>query len=438
MSKISKIKALEILDSRGNPTIEVIIYTGKMRARACVPSGASTGKHEALELRDKNKRRYGGKGILKAVKNVENIIAKKLEGMNITDQKRIDKTLINLDGTKNKSKLGANTILGVSLACARLGARVKNQPLYKYISQMSNIKYQMSKLPIPMFNIINGGKHADSGLDIQEFMIVPAGIKKYSEQLRAGSEIFHALKIILQKYGFRVAVGDEGGFAPRLKDSEAVFKILIKAIKKAGYKPGKDVFIAIDVAASEFTNLYKFTTNFTNKYKFEGKKLTSGEMINIYKKWLKKYPLISIEDGLAEDNWMGWKILSEKLKIKNEKLRIQHLAPNTQHLTPILIGDDLFTTNVERLNKGISLGVANAILIKPNQIGTLTETIDCIKLAQKNNYKIIVSHRSGETSDPFISDLAVACGVDFIKAGAPNRGERTAKYNRLLEIEKGI
>lgn len=406
--KIKSILAYEILDSRGNPTIEVRVQSESgIEARAGVPSGASTGIHEALELRDNDAKRFGGKGVLKACANANTIIAKAVIGMDVDKQKEIDKKMIELDGTENKSKLGANAILGVSLACARLAAKVQNLPLYKHI----RITYQLTnlptyQLPTPMFNIINGGKHADSGLDIQEFMLVPIGLTSFHEKLRAGSEIFHTLKKLLSKRGYTVSVGDEGGFAPKLKNSEEAFDVLIKAIEGAGYQPGKEISLAIDAAASEFFD--------KEKYLFEGKTLDSQQLIEIYQKWAKKYPIISIEDGLAEDDWSGW-----------QKFNLQ----------PILVGDDIFVTNIKRLQKAIDLNVANAILIKLNQIGTLSETIGCIKLAQENDYKVIISHRSGETIDDFIADLAVAVGAEFIKAGAPSRGERVAKYNRLLAIE---
>ncbi|MFA7662601.1 MAG: phosphopyruvate hydratase [Patescibacteria group bacterium] len=406
--KITQLKAIQILDSRGNPTIQVVACSDKVCAKASVPSGASTGKHEACELRDGGKL-FGGKGVLKAIENINKKIFPKLKNQDLTQQE-IDEILIELDGTENKSKLGANAILGVSLACARLGAKFEGLNLFEYIAKVYGLK-KNQQLPVPMMNVINGGKHADSGLDIQEFMLVPAGIKKYSEQVRAGAEIFQALKNILIAKKYKIAVGDEGGFAPSFKNHEEVFEILIQAIKKAGYKAGKEIFLAIDVAASE---LFK-----KNKYNFSGKENFTGEMIEVYEKWVKKYPIISIEDGLAEDDWMGWGILSHDQKLKKT----------------LLVGDDLFTTNIDRLNKGIGLGVANSILIKLNQIGTLSETIECIRLAQANNYKVVISHRSGETSDTFIADLAVAVGAEFIKAGAPNRGERVAKYNRLLEIE---
>ena len=406
--KITKLEAIQILDSRGNPTLQVSAYSGKIKARACVPSGASTGKHEAVELRDGGKLFYG-KGVQKAIKNINSKIESILKNKSLTQQ-RIDEIMIEFDGTENKSRLGANAILGVSLACARLGAKLEKLELYEYIAKTYGYK-KSRKLPVPMMNVINGGQHADSGLDIQEYMIVPAGIKKYKDRLRAGVEIFQTLKKILSSKKYRIAVGDEGGFAPNLKDNEEAFKILVKAIKQAGYTPGKQVFLAIDAAASEFFS--------KKKYVFSGKKKFAGDMIKTYKKWVSKYPLISIEDGLDEDDWMGWGLMRQEKKLDKT----------------LLVGDDLFTTNVDRLSKGIELGVANSILIKLNQIGTLSETIECIRLAQKNKFEIIISHRSGETSDPFISDLAVAVGAGFIKAGAPNRGERVAKYNRLLEID---
>ena len=423
MSKITSIKAREILDSRGNPTLEVkVILENGLESKAAVPSGASTGAHEALELRDNNLNRYGGKGVLNACENVEKIIAPALIGHEPNPQE-IDKLIIDLDGTPNKNKLGANAILGVSLACARVGAKSQNIPLYKYIRetyQLTNLPaYQ---LPIPMLNVINGGRHADNKLDIQEFMIVPlAGSFKnqpnqlFKERMRLSVEFFQMLKnLIKSTYGFSVAVGDEGGFAPSFKNNEEVLKVLMSAAQEARFKIGQDIVFALDVAASEFYDSKE------KKYVFENKKLLSQDLIALYQTWVEKYPIISIEDGLSEDDWDGWK----DLQVHLQKIMI--------------IGDDLFTTNIDRLKKGIEERAANSILIKPNQIGTLTETINCIKLAQANNYKIIISHRSGETSDDFISDLAVAVGADFIKAGAPNRGERVVKYNRLMEIEEEL
>jgi len=423
MSKITSIKAREILDSRGNPTLEVkVILENGMESKAAVPSGASTGAREALELRDNNLNRYGGKGVLNACENVEKIIAPILIGYEPNPQE-IDKLMINLDKTPNKSKLGANAILGVSLACARVSAKSQNIPLYKYIRetyQLANLSaYQ---LPVPMLNVINGGRHADNKLDVQEFMIVPLAEnfknqpdQLFKERMRLSAEFFQILKnIIKSTYGFSVAVGDEGGFAPSFKNNEEVLKVLMSAAQEAGFKIGQDIVFALDVAASEFYDVKE------KKYVFENKKLSSQDLIALYQVWAEKYPIISIEDGLSEDDWAGWRDLHARL----QKIMI--------------VGDDLFTTNIDHLKKGIEERAANSILIKPNQIGTLTETIDCIKFAQANNYKIVISHRSGETSDDFISDLAVAVGADFIKAGAPNRGERVVKYNRLMEIEEEL
>ncbi|MFA5050673.1 MAG: phosphopyruvate hydratase [Patescibacteria group bacterium] len=421
--KIKNIFAREILDSRGNPTLEVkVILENGMESKAAIPSGASTGIHEALELRDNSLNRYGGKGVLNACENVEKIIAPALIGHEPNPQE-IDKLMIDLDGTPNKNKLGANAILGVSLACARVGAKSQNIPLYKYICetyQLTNL--QTYKLPIPMLNVINGGRHADNKLDIQEFMIVPLAEnfknqpdRLFKERIRLSAEFFQILKnIIKSTYGFSVAVGDEGGFAPSFKNNEEVLKVLMSAAQEAGFKIGQDIVFALDVAASEFYDVNE------KKYVFENKKLSSQDLTALYQTWVEKYPIISIEDGLSEDDWAGWRDLHARL----QKIMI--------------VGDDLFTTNIDHLKKGIEERAANSILIKPNQIGTLTETINCIKLAQANNYKIVISHRSGETSDDFISDLAVAVGADFIKAGAPNRGERVAKYNRLMEIEEEL
>jgi len=421
MSKIKKIKAREILDSRGNPTIEVeVVLENKIRAIAAVPSGASTGEFEALELRDGNLNRYNGKGVLNACENVNTKINKALKGEIVTNQKKIDQIMINLDGTENKSDLGANAILGVSLACARAGAMTTNKPLYKYIN--SKFKIQNSKfiLPTPMFNIINGGKHADSGLSIQEFMIVPMGIKGSAERIRAGSEIFHALKTILSAKGYSTGVGDEGGFAPKLDSHTQAFELIIKAIEKSGYKVGKDIVFAIDAAANSFCD------SDSNEYilKPENISLDYQRLIALYSEWIKKYPLFSIEDGLNEEDWNEWGEMKKKLIIENSNLMI--------------VADDLTVTNTKRLQKAIDNNCANAIIIKPNQIGTLTETIECIKTAQKAGWKIIVSHRSGETCDDFIADLAVAVGADFLKSGSLSRSERLAKYNRLMKIKEEI
>ncbi|MDD3101632.1 MAG: phosphopyruvate hydratase [Patescibacteria group bacterium] len=423
MSKITSIRACEILDSRGNPTLEVrVVLENGLESKAAVPSGASTGVHEALELRDNNSNRYGGKGVLKACENVEKIIAPALIGLELNPQE-IDKLMIDLDGTPNKSKLGANAILGVSLACTRAGAKSQNIPLYKYIRETYQLTNLLTyQLPIPMLNVINGGRHADNKLDIQEFMIVPLADslknqpnKLFKERIRLSAEFFQILKnIIKSTYGFSIAVGDEGGFAPSFKNNEEVLKVLMSAAQEAKLKIGQDIVFALDAAASEFYDVKE------KKYIFENKKLSSQDMIDLYQTWIEKYPIISIEDGLSEDDWSGWRDLHARL----QKIMI--------------IGDDLFTTNIDHLKKGIEERAANSILIKPNQIGTLTETINCIKFAQANNYKVVISHRSGETSDDFISDLAVAVNADFIKAGAPNRGERVVKYNRLMEIEEEL
>lgn len=414
--KIDYIHAHEILDSRGNPTVHVtVMLENGRKASASVPSGASTGVHEALELRDGDKKRYRGKGVLKACANVNTKIAKKLKGMDITQQRKIDDLMLLLDGTKNKSKLGANAILGVSLACARLGAQVKKKALYEYLRDTYDIKERGYKMPYPTMNVLNGGAHAGWILDFQEFMIVPQQ-KKFAERVRCGSEIFHALADELKKKGYSTLVGDEGGYAVALKSNEEALKMLMKACISAKYKPGKDVFFAMDPAVSEVYDKK------TKKYvlKVDKKKLSSDEMTKMFAKWVKKYPIISIEDGLDQDDWDGW---------------IRH----TNTLGNIsLVGDDLFVTNVERLQKGIDLGVANAILIKVNQIGSLSEAIDAILLAKQNNYKVSVSHRSGETADTFIADLAVAVNADFIKTGSLSRSERVAKYNRLMEIAEEL
>jgi enolase len=411
MIKIKKITAREILDSRGNPTIEVeVTLNNGMKAWAGVPSGASTGTHEALELRDGDKKRYGGKGVLKAVKNVNKKIAPKVVGMNPTSQKEIDRLMIDLDGTDNKSKLGANAILGVSLAVARAGAMVSKKPLYAYLGKKywSNIK--KVSFPMPTMNILNGGAHAGWSIDIQEFMIAPQQ-KNIKLAIQCGSEVFQALKSILHKKGYAVTVGDEGGYAPKLPGNEKALSIISQAVKAAGYKLGRDVKISIDAAASEFYRDGKYDM------KADGKKRTSDQMTAMYNKWLAKYPFESLEDGLSEDDWAGWEAHTKVLGSKN-----------------VLVGDDLFVTNVVRLQEGVNRKVGNAILIKLNQIGSVTETVETIKLAQKNNYKIAVSHRSGETVDDFIADLAVASGAEYLKTGSLSRSERVTKYNRLMEI----
>lgn len=419
IAKIKKVGAREILDSRGNPTLEVkLTLDNGLQAKAAVPSGASTGKYEALELRDNDLTRYARKGVLKACRNVERIISSAIIGQE-PDPKIIDRMMIKLDGTKNKSQLGANAILGVSLAVARAAALVKNIPLYKYIREkyeLTNIKDEYS-LPTPMFNVINGGKHADSGLDVQEFMVIPAGKTSFRRKVRIGAEIFSALRETLKNRGLGFAVGDEGGFAPKLKKTEKVFDLLVTITEFTQHRLGTETFFGLDVAASVFYN------DETHKYLFEKKKRSGDNMLKLYYKWFKSYPLILIEDPFAEDDWSMWPKLTEKLTALGSKL---------------VVGDDIFSTNVERFQKGIDLKACNSILIKLNQIGTLTETIDCINLARKHNYKVVISHRSGETNDDFIADLAVAVNADFIKTGAPSRGERVAKYNRLMEIEEEL
>lgn len=407
---IEDIMAREVLDSRGNPTIEVDVYLedGSM-GRSMVPSGASTGAFEAVELRDGDDSRYMGKGVLKAVENV-NYMAEHLVGMDALDQVALDEAMIAIDGTPNKGKMGANTILGISMANAYAAAESLGLPLFRYLGGVNG-----KTLPTPMMNILNGGEHADNNVDIQEFMIMPVGAKNFSEALRMGSEIFHNLKKVLQKKGLVTSVGDEGGFAPNLESNEEALEAIIEGIQAAGYRPGDDVRLAMDVAASEMYNKE------SGKYilKGEGKELTTDEMIDFYERLITKYPIISIEDGLDEEDWEGWKIMTERLGKKIQ-----------------LVGDDLFVTNTERLKKGIDLGVANSILIKVNQIGTLTETLDAIEMAKRAGYTAIVSHRSGETEDVTIADLVVAMNAGQIKTGAPSRTDRVAKYNQLLRIEE--
>lgn len=408
MSLILDIYAREVLDSRGNPTVEVEITTDSgIVGRAMVPSGASTGVHEAVELRDKDKKRYLGKGVLNAVKNVNEIIAPALEGFEITDQLAIDKALIELDGTKNKSKLGANAILAVSMAAARAASNELNVPLYRYIGGVN-----AKTLPVPMMNILNGGEHADNNVDIQEFMVMPLGAKTFKEALRMGTEVFHNLKTVLKEKGYSTSVGDEGGFAPNLNSNEQALQTIIEAIERAGYVAGKDIFLALDVASSE---MYE---NGIYNFKGESKKYTSEQLVQYYETLVEKYPIISIEDGLAEDDWEGWKLLTNKLKNKIQ-----------------LVGDDLFVTNKERLSKGIENNVANSILIKLNQIGTITETLDTIEMAKTHGYTCVISHRSGETEDTTIADLAVAVNAGEIKTGSASRTDRICKYNQLLRIE---
>jgi enolase len=410
--KIKKITAREILDSRGNPTLEVkVLLNSGIAGKASVPSGASTGSHEALELRDNDKRRYSGKGVLKAVKNVNDPVNYLLKGLDVTRQQDIDRLMIKLDNTSNKKEIGANASLGVSLACARTGALVTGMPLYKYLRKVYNVHYLNYMMPIPLMNVLNGGKHAGWATDIQEFMIVPLG-KTMAKRVQQGSDVFHKLAEVLKSRGFGTLVGDEGGYAPVFKNNEDALKTLILAIKKSGFQLNKDIGLAIDAASSEFYNPRK------KIYKFDKKSLSAAKLINLYSTWQKKYKLVSLEDGLAEDDWSNWKKFTEKLGTKC-----------------LLIGDDLFVTDSKRLQKGINENVANAILIKPNQIGTLTETIAAVYLAKQNGYKVIISHRSGETADTFIADLAVAVNADYIKTGSLSRSERVEKYNRLMEIE---
>ena len=404
MSEILGVKAIEILDSRGNPTVEVEVITEAGIGRAAVPSGASTGAHEAVELRDEDKKRYLGKGVLKAVENVNEKLGPAILGLDALDQPQVDARLIELDGTPNKGKLGANSILGVSMAVARAASEVVGLPLWRYLGGV-----QARVLPTPLMNVINGGKHADSGMEIQEFMLVPHGFDKFSEALRAGAEIFHNLKKILAKDGYTTAVGDEGGFAPKLAKNEDALGKILQAIEAAGYKPGTQVSIALDAAITEYHK--------DGKYTFDGKQLTSKELVDVWAEWVSKYPIVSIEDGLDEDDWDGWKLLTDKLGDKVQ-----------------LVGDDLFVTNIERLTRGIESGTANSILIKLNQIGSVTETLDAIRLAHKNGYTAISSHRSGETADTFIADLAVATNCGQIKTGSLSRTDRIAKYNQLLRI----
>ncbi len=406
MSEVTAVLAREILDSRGNPTVEVEVQTHSGRGRAAVPSGASTGEHEALELRDGDKSRYFGKGVLRAVANVNQTLGPAIIGLDTFDQSEIDKVLLDADGTPNKSKLGANALLGVSMACARAAADVVGLPLWRYLGGT-----QARTLPTPLMNVINGGAHADNGLEIQEFMIVPLGAPTFAEALRAGAEVFHSLKAALKKENLTTAVGDEGGFAPRLPTNEHALQYLVKAIEAAGYAPGKDVALALDCAASEFYDTTKGT------YTFDKKAISGGELVQTYTALVDKYPIVSIEDGCAEDDWPTWKALMDKLGG-----RIQ------------LVGDDIFVTNPKTLQRGIDEGVANAILVKLNQIGTLTETLDCIRLAQRSDYRTIISHRSGETEDSFIADLAVATNAGQIKTGSLSRSDRVAKYNQLLRI----
>ncbi len=411
MSFISEVYAREILDSRGNPTVEVeVVLEDGTLGRAAVPSGASTGVHEAVELRDGDKKRYLGKGVMNAVDNVNDVIAESLIGLDALRQTEIDEMLCRLDGTPNKGKLGANAILGVSMAVAKAAAAYCGLPLYQYLGGVA-----AKELPVPMMNILNGGQHADNNVDIQEFMVMPVGAKNFAECLRMNVEVYHNLKAILKEKGLGTALGDEGGFAPNLASNEEALKVIVEAIKAAGYEPGKDVVLALDVAASE---MYE-----EGKYNLmgEGVKKTAAEMVEYYEMLIEKYPIVSIEDGLAEDDWKGWQMLTEKLGKKVQ-----------------LVGDDLFVTNVERLAEGIKKGVANSILIKVNQIGTLTETFNAIEMAKRAGYTCVISHRSGETEDTTLADIAVAVNAGQIKTGAPARTDRVAKYNQLLRIEEDL
>jgi enolase len=412
MSTIANIYARQILDSRGNPTIEVDVLTDNgIVGSAAVPSGASTGIHEAVELRDGDKGLYLGKGVLKAVQNVNKVINEELKGMLVTEQNQIDQSMIELDGTPNKSNLGANAILGVSLACAKAAAILTGQPLYRYIGGVN-----ANTLPIPMMNILNGGSHADNSIDFQEFMIMPVSAPTFADAIRMGAEVFHHLKEVLKKAKYSTNVGDEGGFAPNLKSNEEALKFILKAIENAKYKPGKDVFIALDPASSEY---FIPEENVYHLKKSTGEKLTPSQMVDFWKDWVKRYPIISIEDGMAEDDWKGWQLMTKELGSKIQ-----------------LVGDDLFVTNTERLKIGFEKKAANSILVKVNQIGTLTETIDAVNMAYRNSYTAVISHRSGETEDTTIADLAVALNTGLIKTGSACRSERIAKYNQLMRIEE--
>jgi len=413
MSLIAQINARQILDSRGNPTVEVDLYTQNgIMARAAVPSGASTGMHEAVELRDGDSGVYMGKGVMKAVQNVNNTLNQELNGASVFEQNLIDRAMIGLDGTENKAVFGANAILGVSMAVAKAAAMESGMPLYRYIGGVN-----ANTLPIPMMNIINGGSHADNSVDIQEFMVMPVGAETFSEALRMGTEIFHNLKKVLQKKGLSTNVGDEGGFAPELKSNEEAIKVILEAIDKAGYKAGEEVYLALDAASSEFYDKEK------EKYVLSstGDELSSSEMVDFWADWQQKYPIISIEDGLDENDWDGWKLMTDKLGSKVQ-----------------IVGDDLFVTNSNRLVQGINNGIANSILIKLNQIGTVTETIDAVDLARENSYTSVMSHRSGETEDTTIADMAVALNTGQIKTGSASRSDRIAKYNQLLRIEEQL
>jgi len=414
MSSIINVHARQILDSRGNPTVEVEVVTDSgVIGRAAVPSGASTGVHEAVELRDGDKSQYLGKGVLKAVHNVNTILNEELNGYYILDQVEIDKKMLEIDGTPNKANLGANAILGVSLAAAHAGAIETGQALYRYLGGVG-----ANTLPVPMMNILNGGSHADNSIDFQEFMIMPVGAPTFTEALRMGAEVFHNLKAVLKKNGYSTNVGDEGGFAPNLKSNEEAITVVLEAIEKAGYKAGEDIFLALDPASSEY---YIAEENMYHLKWSTGEKLTPAQMVDFWNDWAKRYPIISIEDGMAEDDWDGWKLMTDKM---GDKIQI--------------VGDDLFVTNTKRLQEGIDKGVGNSILVKVNQIGTLTETIEAVNLAYRNAYTAVISHRSGETEDTTIADLAVALNTGLIKTGSASRSDRIAKYNQLLRIEEQL
>jgi len=458
-TKITRVHARQVIDSRGNPTVEADVYVGAARGRAAVPSGASTGEHEALELRDGDKSKYLGKGVLKAVANANDEIAKAVLGLDATDQRALDRRMIELDGTPTKSRLGANAILAVSMAAARGVAAALNLPLYSYLARYSS-DTSANLLPCPMMNILNGGAHADSSVDFQEFMVMPVGAPTFSEALRWGVEVFHALKTALKKHGYSTAVGDEGGFAPSCKSNEEAIQIVLEAIAAAGYKPGEQVSIALDPASSEFYD--KARGNYVFK-KSDKSVHTSAQMSAYWTSWAEKYPIVSIEDGMAEDDWVGWKALTQSIGgrastgtaaasgsketyqvsgypnayvIPTPRASSTTTTPSSKHIQ--LVGDDLFVTNTTRLSRGISEGIANAILIKLNQIGTVTETIDAIEMARKAGYNSIISHRSGETEDTFIADLAVATAAGQIKTGSASRTDRIAKYNQLLRIEEEL
>jgi enolase len=414
MSQIINLFARQILDSRGNPTVEVEVVTNNgIVGRAAVPSGASTGVHEAVELRDGDKSLYLGKGVLKAVQNVNKVLAEELKGYFVTDQNAIDMRMLEIDGTPNKGNLGANAILGVSLACAQAAAQETGQPLYRYIGGVN-----ANTLPIPMMNILNGGSHADNCIDFQEFMIMPVGARTFTDAIRMGAEVFHHLKSVLKKMNYSTNVGDEGGFAPNLKSNEEALTVILQAIENAGYRPGEDIYIALDPASSEY---FLPEENVYHLHKSTGDKLTPSQMVDFWKDWVNRYPIISIEDGMAEDDWKGWKLLTDTIGSRCQ-----------------LVGDDLFVTNDKRLKMGIEQGVANSILVKVNQIGSLTETINAVNMAYRNSYTAIMSHRSGETEDTTIADLAVALNTGLIKTGSACRSERIAKYNQLLRIEEGL